>query len=146
MTDMTRQTKGIVKRSIDVAQRCGHNYVGSEHVLLSLLDEETLPWAAWLPAGFASRAELREAVRRIADGRHPSQGPSWEPYTKDAQGLIESSAIVLKRSGARELTPQTLFLALLHSDERIQPFVARQLLAELRVDVEDLSARISASI
>lgn len=48
MPDLTPQIKRALEQSVDVARRLGHSYIGSEHLLLGLLDslddvmEETL--------------------------------------------------------------------------------------------------------
>lgn len=38
--DLTRRSKQVLKLAEEIARRFGHNYVGTEHLLLALIEEQ----------------------------------------------------------------------------------------------------------
>ena len=58
----TERANLVLNIAIDIAGRLGHTYVGSEHILLGLLKEESSAAANILASGGVSQAELEELL------------------------------------------------------------------------------------
>lgn len=75
---MTPRTKRILEVSIQVANQMNHNYVGTEHILVALLNEEGSVATAVLEDRGVRKEDVIEAVRQIlgqgAEGQSASAG------------------------------------------------------------------------
>ena len=61
----TRATKVLVKHSIDCARRLGHPYVGSEHLLVAMLQSEEGTAAELLKKRGLDHATLEKTIRSV---------------------------------------------------------------------------------
>ncbi len=77
---LTPQSKRVLQQTLQEALRLGHNYVGTEHLLLSLVREERGVAAKVLAASGAGPAQVQEQVRlALADAGSPDPGRSQAP-------------------------------------------------------------------
>ena len=66
----TPLAKHAMEMSMREAQRLGHNYVGTEHILLGLLSDESSAGARVIESMGVDLAELRTAVYNMLDAKH----------------------------------------------------------------------------
>jgi len=84
MLPMTAQAKGVIKYSIEEARNLGHNYVGTEHLLLGLFhDEECVAAQVLRNLGFEVQ-QAREGVmhllgKRLLTGDDPGAASDTGP-------------------------------------------------------------------
>jgi ATP-dependent Clp protease ATP-binding subunit ClpC len=71
----TPQAKEVLKFSLDESVRLGHDYIGTEHILLGLLREGDTAAAEVLTGLGADLGGAREQVIRILDEYQRQQGP-----------------------------------------------------------------------
>ena len=67
----TPLAKHAMEMSMREAQRLGHNYVGTEHILLGLLSDESSAGARVIESMGVDLEELRTTVYNMLDAKHP---------------------------------------------------------------------------
>ncbi len=94
----TERANLVLNIAIDIAGRLGHTYVGSEHILLGLLKEESSAAANILSSGGVSQAEIEELLlSRIGRGSPTRLTP--DHLTPRAKRVIESA---IREAGAEQ--------------------------------------------
>jgi Clp amino terminal domain, pathogenicity island component len=72
----TPRAKRVLELSLREAQNLGHNYIGTEHILLGLIEEGEGVGTQVLRRLCPSLAQLRETVMRVSATRTPDPGDS----------------------------------------------------------------------
>ena len=141
----TQKAQNVLTRSLSLARELGHTYVGSEHLLLSLVSEENSIAARLLAAKGASTDKLRHAIIEISGLGTPSFVCAAD-MTPRLKKIIEGSAAASAESNARYIGTEHLLLALLGEGDA----VAVRLLeaegipaSELKKDVRDYLASVA---
>jgi prophage maintenance system killer protein len=86
----TPRAKKVLELSLREALQLGHNYIGTEHILLGLLREGEGVAAQVLVKLGASHARLRKQVLRLLDGT-PASREEREPPSSGPAGPLPSS-------------------------------------------------------
>ena len=82
-TGFTPRTKSVLERSYSEAMRLGHNYIGTEHILISLLREgESLAVRIISDSGISIQKIYNDIIKAIRDG--VDDGEVVPPNTSDA--------------------------------------------------------------
>ncbi len=89
----TPRAKRVLELSLHEAQKLGHKYIGTEHILLGLIEEGEGVGAQVLRRLCPSLAQLRETVMRVSATRTPDPGdttpsavvPGWTSYAPFAR-------------------------------------------------------------
>ena len=126
----------IIRDAGDEARLLGHNYVGTEHLLLALLnrpDVEAELRALDIYAGMLAE----NARRRLMRSGHPSRQGDLKPTSGSRQAL--DRVFDLARRFGTSFTPRHLLLALAQDDE----CVAGRLLEEAGLLVSELERRVT---
>ena len=72
------RVKRILERSIREARQLGHSYVGTEHILIALLNEQDSYGVLFMEEMGANPSELyNQCVEEISNGRINARG--WKP-------------------------------------------------------------------
>jgi ATP-dependent Clp protease ATP-binding subunit ClpC len=129
--------KQIIQKSGAEARRLGHDYVGTEHILLGIISErDSLPVRV-LDSLSVDVNELRKRIER-ATPRYSNYPPAENlqvdriPMNTQVQRVLKGTLIEAKNAPNEEVFPEHLFLSLLrHADTN-----ASQLLQEFDVDYE----------
>jgi ATP-dependent Clp protease ATP-binding subunit ClpC len=116
------------------ALQLGHNYIGTEHILLGLVREGEGVAAQILVGRGADLARVREAVVGLLPGSKPRPVATWR-RTPAADDVLESAA---QLAGGGPIGTQHLLEAMARTEDA----VAARALADLGVDVDVLSATI----
>ena len=117
------------------ARDMGHSFVGSQHLLLVLAEDGTLPGKMLRAAGFDP--ELGQKMAAVLYGSGTPGLPLPQGMSGKLRQILEQGAEEARHQGCREITPCHLFLAML----RQQRCSARELLILSGVDPEDLFTR-----
>lgn len=125
---------------VTAQERCrllGHDQIGTEHLLLALLQEGTDPTGAALRA---AGANLRDATDLIEQSRQPGRAAPYGhiPFTAGAKRVLAQSLRESQRLGHQHIARPHLLLGLLAG----QDSVAVRTLLGLGVDLEALAGRI----
>ena len=131
----TPRSKKVLELSLREAMQLGHNYIGTEHILLGLVREGEGVAAQVLVARGADlkrvRATVLEELQNITPGARtsgPRRTPGGEEALSNAQQLAGSSAV-----GSHHL---------LEALARSEDSLASKVLISLGVDADTLAAKI----
>ena len=105
-SDMTPRVRKIILDSATEASRCGQSYVGTEHILLALLDEPSCVAVRLLESASISCEDLRKDVTKFLSSapnttsslRRDSSGET----SRDTEPTSKDDLRVLRRDAGRE--------------------------------------------
>ncbi|HSU57601.1 MAG TPA: Clp protease N-terminal domain-containing protein [Candidatus Dormibacteraeota bacterium] len=121
--------------SIAEAGKLGHDFIGTEHMLLGLLQAQDGPVARLLASHGISRDTVRNEVEvLVGKGAAQSEAIRCTPRLRQAFALAAEDA---KGSGQNKVRPEDLLLGLLEGDG-----VAARVLAHLGLNRADLRSRL----
>ena len=133
----TDRARRIITLSQEQARSFNHNYIGTEHILLGILDEKESIAAQAL---VSSRIELDEARQLLLDiiglGGTPATGHI--PFTPRVKKILDLSLREALQLGHNYIGPEHLLLGLIREGEG----VAAQILVKLGADLNDLRKQV----
>jgi hypothetical protein len=132
----TEGARQVVVFAQEEARALRHGYIGTEHVLLGLLAQESLPGRALQALG-VEREAVRDEVLRIV-GRGPDDVRGQIPFTPRATWVIERSGNEALTLGHNFIGPEHLLLALARQEDG----VAARLLGEMAIAPEAVRAAV----
>ena len=132
-TRFTRKAQKVLNLAMQIASELGHTYIGSEHLLLGLLSEDTGVAAHYLQERGATVEKVQQAVVRMAGEGTPSAISSSD-ITPRTKNIIENSMVESQRYGQSYIGTEHLLLALLEERD----CVAMRILEDIGVSVNDL--------
>jgi hypothetical protein len=128
----------IVAEAQTVARELGHNYIGTEHVLLALLSAPETPGGRALKSLAASPEAIKARVL-VVIGRG-EEAPAGElPFTPRTKKAFELALQEALSRGDSEIDTQHLALAVVS----LQECVAAKLLAEIGIGREQVEAALA---
>ena len=133
----TDRARRVLVTAQQEAVRLGHNYVGTEHILLGLLHETEGVAVRVLASLNISPEAVRERVESIIGHGEPSQ--SEIAYTPRAKRVLELSLEEAQRLGHNYVGTEHILLGLLYEGEG----VAAQVLAGMGVDIDTMRERVA---
>jgi hypothetical protein len=134
-------TREVIAKAQEEARALGHDYVGTEHLLLGLLGAASGRVAEALGSlGVTLEGVRREVVERVGEGGG-ALGPG-EPmaFTGRAKRVVEAAFREALAAGSDEIAPEHLLLALAS-----RKGVAAEVLAALGADAERLCGVLKPS-
>lgn len=136
-TDYTKSAAQVLKLAGRAAKACGHSYIGSEHLLLGLVQEPTGTAGAILREHQVEEKKLLELIDRlIAPAQTEArQAEDWSPR---AQGILRDAAEMTHVFESSEVGTEHILFAMLRDVE----CVATRLLHTLGVDLRKLCSDI----
>jgi len=141
----TQKAQNTLNHALNAARDMGHTYIGSEHILLGLLEEKDSIATRFLTSKGASSKELRDAIIDISGiGSKSRVTPS--DMTPRAKKIIEASAVESARFGTNYIGTEHILYALLSERD----CVAVRLLESEGIPateiISDLNAYINSSV
>lgn len=129
LTDTARR---VVVLAQEHARACNHSYIGTEHVLLGLLDEGESPAADALASMGISLAAARQEIEAFI-GQGPHRPSGHIPLTARAKTVLDATSLhQAQQLGNGFIAPEHILLAL--ADDR--DGVAAQILVKLGADLD----------
>lgn len=119
------------------ARRLGHNFVGTEQILLGLVSEGTSVAAKILTDSGISLKDVRIEIEKII-GRGAGFVPSEIPFTPKVKRILERSFEEARRFGHNYIAPEHLLLGLIQDGEG----VAAKVLGNLGVDPAQVRVQV----
>jgi ATP-dependent Clp protease ATP-binding subunit ClpC len=132
----TERARLVVVLAQEEARVLGHNYIGTEHLLLGLLRDEEGLAARVLESLDLTAPEVRAQVRRTVRGGEPIAG--MIPFTPRAKRALEFSLREALALGHNYINTEHILLGLVREIDG----VARRILLDFDVD----EARIHAAV
>ena len=121
-TDRARQ---VVVEAQAEARQLRHNYIGSEHILLGLLNvEEGVAGRILLPLGVTVEDVRADVVRVVGEG--PAVTTGQIPFTPDGKKLLELALREAQAVGDQHIGTEHLLLAVLSVEKGVVPKILEQ--------------------
>jgi ATP-dependent Clp protease ATP-binding subunit ClpC len=135
----TDRARRVVVEAQHEARKLGHNYIGTEHLLLGLIHEGNGLAAKALESLGISAAALREQVEVVVDtGDAPRSSSGHIPFTPRAKQVLRLALAEAQRLGHNYIGTEHLLLALIEEHDG----VAGQVLAAAGADAERVRAEV----
>ncbi|HEY1739440.1 MAG TPA: Clp protease N-terminal domain-containing protein [Acidimicrobiia bacterium] len=128
----TERARAVLRAAGDTARDMGHNYVGTEHLLLGLFAPAEGIAAQVLVEVGATRERVAEKVRALLPPIPHDVGPERPPYTPRAKHCLAQALAEALGLGHNYIGTEHLLLGLFADEES----VAAKVLRELDVDRE----------
>ena len=135
----TQKAQNALNLSLRLASEMGHTYIGSEHLLMGLIKEETGVAAHYLSERGATLEKVQSAVTQMAGIGSPTS-VSAADMTPRTKNIIEASLYESQRGGQDYIGTEHLLLALLGERD----CVAVRILESLGVSVSDLRGDLTS--
>ena len=135
------EVKKIIQLSREEAVRLGHDYIGTEHLLLGILQEKEL--LAVKVLDFMD-VDFSELILKIEDNiNHKSQGDTRInigniPLNKQAEKVLKLTFLEAKVLKNTEISPEHLMLSILKHKENL----ASKILYQFEVDYESYKSEL----
>ena len=135
----TQKAQTALNLSLRTASEMGHTYIGSEHLLLGLIKEQTGVAAHYLTERGATLEKIQEAVTQMAGVGSPTS-VSAADMTPRTKNIIETSLYESQRGGQDYIGTEHLLLALLGERD----CVAVRILENLGISTTDIRSDVTA--
>jgi ATP-dependent Clp protease ATP-binding subunit ClpC len=129
----TQKAQNALNSALYMARELGHNFIGSEHILLGLLGESDSVAAKILSARGVTETSVRAAIEEI-DGTGEPSSVTPNDMTPRTKKIIETSAYEAMRCGQGYIGTEHLLLALTAETDS----VGVKVLSECGVPAEDV--------
>lgn len=112
----TQKANKALNLAIESAQKMGHNYVGTEHILLGLLEEQTGVAAVSLSRCGVSAEALREKISGV-DGEGIATSLTPNDFTPRTKRVLKAAMLVSARMGNSYVGTEHLLLAIISESD-----------------------------
>ena len=130
----TAKAREAITLAVNVAESLGHNYVGTEHLLIGLLHEGTGAAAKVLTENGVREEKVLELVSQLISPNHSVGMAEQNGYTPSARRVLENSYKEAVRFHAPLIGTEHLLIAMIKEGD----CVASRLLNTLGVSVQKL--------
>lgn len=121
----THKANLAVNAAVTGAQKLGHTYVGSEHILCGLLTyEDSVACAILSRNGVTLKSATEKLVQTV--GRGVTTRLSAEDFTPRSTRIIENAALEAKASGSSEVGTEHLLMALIRESDSVAVSIIRE--------------------
>lgn len=115
--------KKTMQLSREEAARIGHNYIGTEHLLLGIIREsEDAPEDVLRELGL-NRAEVREAVEELVASAPSDASEKDRPFTPRAKAMLEAAFEEARGMNSQVVDIRHLLLALIKVEEGVASII-----------------------
>ena len=137
----TQKANNALNMAVDAAQDMGHTYVGTEHILLGLVSEESGVAASVLQQNGLSAEDLKDLIERtIGTGSRTVITP--DDFTPRTKRVMQTSMVLSARLGHGYVGTEHLLMALISERDGY----AIRFLEELNVNINSVLSSLKASM
>lgn len=122
------------------ARRMHHSYLGTEHLLLALIDEPYGHGHRALEELGVTRKQVRDAVDELTE--HDDDSPDYYPQTPRVKHVMKLALEEARRLKSADIGTEHLLLALLGEPDG----VAMRALQRIGIQAEDVRAKVLAML
>ena len=108
----TQKANEVLNLAITAAEDYGHNYVGSEHILLSITRDGTTPAAEILIDNGTAYDDLRQAVIELVGLGTPSI-LNHRYFTTATKRILDSSCTIARKEQKNQASPEHILAAII---------------------------------
>jgi ATP-dependent Clp protease ATP-binding subunit ClpC len=137
----TDKAIAVVMKAQEEARRLGHNFVGTEQILLGLISESS-SIAGQVLAQMGVKLEAARAEVTGIIGRGSGSVPVEIPFTPKTKRIFEQAVEEARRLDQKHIGPEHLLLSLTRDPES----VAAKVLRNLRIDLVEIRKRVLRAI
>ena len=135
------KVKKVISNSRDEAVRMGHEYIGTEHLLLGIIEEKKSLAMRVLVSLDVDTEELKQAIEDSIQ-RRPNRDATLDvgnlPLNKQAEKVLKVTFLEAKMQKSDEIAPEHLLLSILkHKDN-----LASKILNQFDVDYDIFKAEL----
>lgn len=142
-TGFTEKANAALNAAITAAENLGHTYVGSEHLLMGLLQDTTGVAGSALSARGVTSEKIEELIKKtIGIGSPTSLTPG--DFTPRSKNIVESSIAVARTAGLSYVGTEHLLFALLREENSCAVSFLNQLGVRASELMEDMNKSYSA--
>ncbi len=138
----TEQTREAISLAVDAATELRHNYVGTEHLLIGLLQEEEGVAGRVLTAGGVTAEKVISLVSQLISPEHGVGTAERGGYTPSAKRVLENSYREAMRFKAPLIGTEHLLLAMIRESD----CAAARLLNTMGVSIQKLYLALLAAM
>ena len=143
MQDNYTESAGLVRKlAIKAAKTCGHSYIGSEHLLIGLVQEKSGTAGVILRAHHVEEAKLKELIEQLIAPQSDVISPDQNSFTPRAEKILEDSAQMAQSLESERTGTEHILLAILRDVE----CVAARLLHTLGVNLQKLYGELAMAM
>ena len=139
LTKFDEQAQKAIVVGESIAFDLGHNNVGSEHLLLSLLKISDSKLRELVKKYDVDDKNIYEDIKRLF-GTNDDQ-PFYMEYSDAVKSILEAAMEITNQQNKSKVTLNILTIALLQSEES----VAHELLKKYKVDFEEIIYQLNES-
>lgn len=137
----TQKANNALNMAVDAAQDMGHTYVGTEHILLGLVSEESGVAASVLQQNGLSAEDLKDLIERtIGTGSRTVITP--DDFTPRTKRVMQTAMVLSARLGHGYVGTEHLLMALISERDGY----AIRFLEELNVNINSVLSSLKASM
>ncbi len=140
----TPRAKKVLELSLRESLELGHNYIGTEHILLGLIREGTGVGAQVLTRLGATLESVRDEVTGLLQGwtggTQEIADPSQSPLSSKGRAALAFADEFAGKTGQRRIEPAHLLMGLIALSAS-DPIV-RQMLEDLGIDFDEVQRRM----
>ena len=129
----TEKAENALNRSVKIAEKLGHTYIGSEHLLLALSEDECSCAALILKKNGIGKNKIYACVKEYS-GIGVKSALSSKDLTPRARKILESSYNNANQYGDGTIGTEHILLSLVEEKD----CVATKLLKNMRVDINSI--------
>ena len=137
----TGKSEECIREAIKTAERMGHNYVGTEHILLALVKDELSAPAIVLSTYDITYEQILEEVRHHS-GVGSKSVLTPESLTPKCKELLNTAQKTAQKTEQELCAPEHILLAMLSDDDS----VATRLLVRLGIDLASAKSETKSLI
>ena len=133
--EFNEPTKDMLEHAKTTAKKLGNGFVGSEHILLSMLDTEDITAHSILSENKATMQNVLAVYKdlvKVPKGTGSRKGE----YTEKAKAVIEDAGKIARQLGDREIGSEHLLMAIIDNRECL----AYKLLLSCKADIQKIKA------
>lgn len=128
--NFTQKAENALNRAVTLAEEYGHTYIGTEHVLLALAEDETSCASILMKKNRITPDSIALAIKEYS-GVGPESRLTSKDTTPKCRRLLESSYKITKKYGSEKIGTEHLLMSILEEKECI----ASKILTKIEADV-----------
>ena len=128
--NFTIKAENALNRSVKVAEELGHTYIGSEHVLIALAEDESSCASVLLRKNKITVEKIKTAVREVS-GVGVESVLSSKDTTPRCRRILENSYKTAKKYSSDKIGTEHILLAILEERESVALKILTKIEAEL---------------
>ncbi|HAT03100.1 MAG TPA: ATP-dependent Clp protease ATP-binding subunit ClpC [Oribacterium sp.] len=140
MNQFTVQAQHALQYAIEAAEELGHNYIGTEHILLGLCHENNSVAAKVLQSNGITDEKIREMISKFVSIDSSVAVTDRSGYTPSAKKIMDSSMQEAMHSGSRLVGTEHILISILKDPN----CVASQIVATLSGNAQRMYTQINS--